>query len=193
MTAEPGAPDREPRAPHPDLPAGVAALTGTRVRLVPATDEHVAAFTTLFSDPTVRRWWPAPDPAAEAREHVAPEARRAVWAIEAEAGVVGLIQASEETEPDYRHAGIDLALLGPAQGRGLGFDAIRTVARWLFEVRGHHRITIDPSAANDRAIRVYTRVGFRPVGVMRRYERGPDGTWHDGLLMDLLPEELVDG
>jgi aminoglycoside 6'-N-acetyltransferase len=28
------------------------------------------------------------------------------------------------------------------------------------------------------------------VGVMRRYERGPDGTWHDGLLMDLLPEEL---
>jgi aminoglycoside 6'-N-acetyltransferase len=33
-------------------------------------------------------------------------------------------------------------------------------------------------------------VGFRPVGVMRRYERGPDGSWHDGLLMDLLPEDL---
>jgi len=26
---------------------------------------------------------------------------------------------------------------------------------------------------------------------MRRYERGPDGTWHDGLLMDLLREELL--
>jgi aminoglycoside 6'-N-acetyltransferase len=25
---------------------------------------------------------------------------------------------------------------------------------------------------------------------MRQYERGPDGTWHDGLLMDLLPAEL---
>jgi hypothetical protein len=25
---------------------------------------------------------------------------------------------------------------------------------------------------------------------MRRYERGPDGTWHDGLLMDLLFEEF---
>jgi len=33
-------------------------------------------------------------------------------------------------------------------------------------------------------------VGFRPVGVMRRYERGADGTFHDGLLMDLLAEEL---
>jgi aminoglycoside 6'-N-acetyltransferase len=27
---------------------------------------------------------------------------------------------------------------------------------------------------------------------MRNYERGPDGTWHDGLLMDLLREEFVD-
>jgi aminoglycoside 6'-N-acetyltransferase len=33
-------------------------------------------------------------------------------------------------------------------------------------------------------------VGFRPVGVMRRYERGPDGVWHDGLLMDMLAGEL---
>jgi hypothetical protein len=33
---------------------------------------------------------------------------------------------------------------------------------------------------------------FRPVGIMRRYERGPDGRWHDGLLMDLLPEDLTE-
>src|SRR5215210_7030084 len=32
--------------------------------------------------------------------------------------------------------------------------------------------------------------GFLQVGVMRRYERGPDGEWHDGLLMDLLAEEF---
>jgi aminoglycoside 6'-N-acetyltransferase len=76
-------------------------------------------------------------------------------------------------------------------GRGLGADAVRRLARHLFEDRGHHRITIDPAAHNERAIRAYRRVGFRPVGVMRRYERGGDGTWHDGLLMDLLPEELT--
>jgi aminoglycoside 6'-N-acetyltransferase len=35
-------------------------------------------------------------------------------------------------------------------------------------------------------------VGYRPVGVLRRYERDVDGTgWHDGLLMDLLAEELA--
>jgi aminoglycoside 6'-N-acetyltransferase len=27
---------------------------------------------------------------------------------------------------------------------------------------------------------------------MRRYERGVDGTWHDGLLMDLLAEDLTE-
>jgi aminoglycoside 6'-N-acetyltransferase len=104
--------------------------------------------------------------------------------------VAGSIQAAEESDPDYRHAAIDL-FLGPAfQGIGLGQQAIRVLARWLFEERGHHRLTIDPSAANDRAIRTYRGVGFRPVGVMRRYERGPDGEFHDGLLMDLLREEF---
>ena len=57
--------------------------------------------------------------------------------------------------------------------------------------RGHHRITIDPAAANVRAIAAYAKVGFRPVGVMRRYQRMPDGRWVDALLMDLLADELV--
>ena len=50
---------------------------------------------------------------------------------------------------------------------------------------------IDPAADNVAAIRCYTKVGFRPVGVMRQYERGPDGTWHDGLLMEMLADELI--
>ena len=35
------------------------------------------------------------------------------------------------------------------------------------------------------------KVGFKPVGIMRSYERGMDGTFHDGLLMDLLAHELT--
>jgi aminoglycoside 6'-N-acetyltransferase len=106
--------------------------------------------------------------------------------------VIGLIQYWEEPDPDYRHAAIDLFLHPDWHGRGLGTDAIRTLARHLFQDRGHHRLTIDPAAHNQRAIRAYRRVGFRPVGVLRRYERGSDGRWHDGLLMDLLPEDLTD-
>jgi aminoglycoside 6'-N-acetyltransferase len=49
---------------------------------------------------------------------------------------------------------------------------------------------IDPAADNAAAIRAYEKVGFRPVGVMRKYWRAPDGEWRDGLLLDLLAEEL---
>ncbi len=90
------------------------------------------------------------------------------------------------------YAGIDLFLAARAQGRGLGRAAIRAVARWLIDERGHHRLTIDPAAANERAIRAYTALGFRPVGTLRQYERRPDGSWVDGLLMELLADELVE-
>ena len=73
---------------------------------------------------------------------------------------VGYIQAVEEREPDFRHAGIDLFLRTSAQGRGLGPDAIRTLAAHLIDDRGHHRITIDPAAANEHAISAYTKSRF---------------------------------
>src|SRR5205823_13879968 len=110
--------------------------------------------------------------------------------IEAGGEVVGLLLLSEERDPDYRHAGLDIALATAAQGQGLGSETLRVAARHLFQERGHHRITIDPAAANARAIRAYERIRFRPVGLMRDYERGADGTWHDGLLMDLLAAEF---
>jgi aminoglycoside 6'-N-acetyltransferase len=112
--------------------------------------------------------------------------------VEVDGAVAGGIQYHEELDPDYRHAGIDVYLGGAFQDRGLGSDAVRLLARWLFDVRGHHRLTIDPSVENPRAIRAYEKVGFRRVGVMRRYERHADGQWHDGLLMDMLRDELAE-
>jgi aminoglycoside 6'-N-acetyltransferase len=110
--------------------------------------------------------------------------------IEAYGEVVGAIQYYEEDDPMYRHAGIDIFLTASCHGQGLGTEAIRLLARHLFEERGHHRLTIDPAADNAAAIRAYEKVGFRRVGIMRNYERGPDGAWHDGLLMDMLREEV---
>ena len=92
------------------------------------------------------------------------------------ASVAGWLGVVEENEPDYRHAALDIGLGPEHQGRGLGSEALRRVIRWLIGERGHHRFTIDPAVANERAIRAYAAVGFRPVGVLRRYERGPDGT-----------------
>ena len=162
-------------------------LHGERVTLRPLVPADLPRLREILATPSVAEWWGTGTPEAEAADLLDPGA--AAYAIEVEGTVVGSIQVSEEATPDYRHASIDLFVDPAAQGRGHGSDAIRTVARSLFR-RGHHRLTIDPAVGNGRAIRVYEQLGFRPVGVMRAYERGRDGVWHDGLLMDMLAGEL---
>jgi aminoglycoside 6'-N-acetyltransferase len=130
----------------------------------------------------VRRWWGDPEPAFPWDE---PESTR--WTIEVDGAIAGLVQFHEEPEPRYRHAAIDIFVDPVLHGRGIGTEALRLTAEHLIAERGHHRITIDPAAANAAAIRSYEKVGFRPVGVMRCYERDIDGDgWHDGLLMELV-------
>jgi aminoglycoside 6'-N-acetyltransferase len=165
-------------------------LRGDRTVLRPLAEEDVARIVELGSDPEVARWWPGLTP-----EHVGEKARGedegvVVFAIVDGADVAGMIQYHEEDDPEYRHAGMDLFLGSPFQDRGLGTDAVRTLARYLIGERGHHRLTIDPAAHNERAIRCYEKVGFRRVGVMREYWLDPEGVWRDGVLLDLLAPEL---
>jgi aminoglycoside 6'-N-acetyltransferase len=157
------------------------------VLLRPGHPEDAERLLQIRDEPAVHRWWGAADIEEIKEEFI--EAEKG-FVIEVDGEVVGAIQYHEENEPMYCHAGIDLFLTTPRQGEGLGTEAIRVLARHLFEERGHHRLTIDPAAENAGAIRAYERVGFRVVGIMRRYERGPDGVWRDGLLMDMLEEEF---
>jgi aminoglycoside 6'-N-acetyltransferase len=163
-------------------------LRGDRVTLRPGRCEDAEVLVRIRNEPEVARWWGSDDIEREIREEFI-EADDG-FVIEVGGEVIGAIQYREENEPMYRHAGIDLFLTTSRHGKGLGTEAIRVLARYLFEERGHHRLTIDPAADNTAAIRAYEKVGFRRVGIMRKYERGPDGTWHDGLLMDMLKEEF---
>ncbi len=165
-------------------------LTGAGVTLRPVRAGDEEKLRVIFSDPEVARWWG--DPTKSVRDSLESPEDESHFLIERGGEAIGFIQSYEETDPMYRHASIDIALRSPWQRKGLGPDAIRTLARYLIDSRGHHRLTIDPAADNTNAIKAYERVGFRPVGLMRRYERGPSGEWHDGLLMDMLAEELTD-
>jgi aminoglycoside 6'-N-acetyltransferase len=166
-------------------------LVGRVVTLRLATESDVPALAAIRRTPEVyARWRGGADLEREIRDDLDDD-DSVIYVIVSEDRVVGSIQWSAETEPDYRHASIDIYLDPSVHGRGLGTDAVRTLARHLVTAEGHHRITIDPAVDNEAAIRSYAKVGFRPVGVMRRYERDVDGTWHDNLLMDLLAEELT--
>ena len=164
-------------------------LRGRNVVLRPLRGEDVERVAGIQAEPGVARWWGLPDE-AELRRQAEGRDEAKAFAIEREGELVGLIQYHEESEPDFRHAGIDIFLAERAQGSGLGPDAVRTLARYLIHERGHHRLTIDPAADNAAAIRAYEKVGFRPVGLMREYWRSPEGAWRDGLLMDLLAREF---
>ena len=158
------------------------------LRPVQAGDK--VTLTEIFSDPEVARWWG--DPAVSVRDALNVEEGGSHFVIELDGETIGFIQSYEEDDPMYRHASLDISLGSPWLGKGLGRDALRTLAHYLIDERGHHRLTIDPAAHNTRAIKAYESVGFKPVGLMRQYERGPDGEWHDGLLMDMLANELRD-
>lgn len=185
MAVRPGAPRHAGR----DRQRLNVRLAGHVVVLRPLELGDVGRMIKIQSDPSVARWWGEPD-----RDKLERKARgeddTTVFAIEAERELVGLIQYYENDDADYRHAGIDLFLASSAQGLGLGSDAIRTLAHHLIDERGHHRIVIDPAADNAAAIRAYEKVGFKRVGLMRRYWRDRDEVWRDGVLMDLLTEEL---
>lgn len=143
--------------------------------------DDAAELLRIVETPEVARWWDEPDEGFPLTDD--PGATRLVIAVDG--AVAGMIQFAEELDPKYRHASIDLFLDPALHGRGLGTEAVRTVVRHLIGERGHHRITIDPAAANAAAIRAYEKAGFSRVGVMRRYERDAGGGgWHDGLLME---------
>lgn len=165
-------------------------LNGNRVTLRPLGANDGPRLAEILGSPAVARWWPGFDLPRVEKEFLVDEPNVVVYGIVAEGTLVGLIQTTEEPEPDFRHAAIDLFLDARMHGRGLGPDAIRTVCRYLIEHDGHHRITLDPAADNASAIRAYEKVGFRPVGRLRQYQRFPDGTWQDGLLMELVAEDL---
>lgn len=158
-------------------------MRGERVVLRSLTPQDAPILRTIHSTPEVAAWWgPVPEGFPMKDD---PSAAR--FTILVQNRIAGLIQFTEEPDPDYRHAWIDLFLDPPVHGGGLGTDAVSTVVRHLTEDRGHHRITIDPATDNAAAIRCYEKAGFRPVGVMRSSWRDlHTGVWRDELFMELV-------
>jgi aminoglycoside 6'-N-acetyltransferase len=159
-------------------------LQGDRVSLRPTCEDDVSAIVAILAEPGVAGWWGSND--AESVRADLP----ASFAIDVDDVVSGWLLFDEETTPGYRHVAFDIALATRIHGRGYGRQALRLAIRHFADL-GHHRFTIDPAAHNARAIRCYASVGFKPVGVMREYERLGEGPWHDALLMDLLAHELT--
>ncbi len=79
--------------------------------------------------------------------------------------------------------------LGDRRGQGFGTEATRLTLDWGFTMLGLHNIMLATAAWNQRAIRVYAKVGFRELG--RRRSAGVTmGRRYDAVFMDLLASEF---
>jgi aminoglycoside 6'-N-acetyltransferase len=157
------------------------------VRLVPIAPDHHSRLREIHMLPEVSRWWG--DPSEKWPGDADPEEIKYTVLLDGE--IIGVAEWYEEKEPRFRHAGLDLFLDPAVHGRGLGTEVVRVLCAHLIDDHAHHRVVIDPEVDNEVAIACYRKVGFKDVGVMRRYFLNREDEWRDGLLMDLLAEEFV--
>lgn len=69
---------------------------------------------------------------------------------------------------------------------GQGTPFLRAVLAEVFGPLKAHRIGLDVTADNARAIGLYEKLGFRREGLIRECWQRPDGDWSDCYLMGLL-------
>ncbi|MFE9847096.1 GNAT family N-acetyltransferase [Streptomyces goshikiensis] len=174
---------------------------GESVRLRALRSEDAEHHLRWRNDPKVVRWAAAGDPCfgpvtAEAIDRGFDTMLRlnpresAVFTVEELAGgrVIGMA--------DYRdldpYAGV--ATLGVTigerelWGRGHGTDALRLLMDHLFGAYCLNRLELDTWSGNERAVRAFTRLGFREEG-RRRSAVLVDGKRYDRVLFGMLREE----
>ncbi len=130
-------------------------VRGRLTTLRPADANDVERLVAWHSDPEVSRYWDGETfTCAEMAERLARDDVEA-WIVEEKDEPVGFLQVHRDA--------LDMFLVPAARGRGLGPDAARAMAEHLVGERGRARVTGDPYAWNEGAIRAWERAGFVEV------------------------------
>ncbi|MEU6638549.1 GNAT family N-acetyltransferase [Streptomyces rochei] len=168
-------------------------LTGERTVLRPFTEADAARMGEIVGDPEVRRFTGSPG------HELTPELLRSWYgsrsaqpdrldlAVTADGEVLGEV-VLHAWVPEERSCTFRTLIGARGRGRGIGTEATRLIVGYAFEELGLHRVQLDAYAFNDRALRVYEKVGFVREGVRREVERR-DGVWVDEVLMAVLDRE----
>jgi aminoglycoside 6'-N-acetyltransferase len=153
-------------------------VRGRLTTLRPAGAADVDRLVAWHADPEVSRYWDDETfTPAEMGERLA-RADVEAWIVEERGEPVGYLQVHGEAasasgeaagaRPTDRSAfggsgGLDMFLIPAARGRGLGPDSAQAMARHLLDKRGRARVTVDPYAWNEGAVRAWERAGFVAV------------------------------
>lgn len=131
----------------------------TNVRPVDASD--VDLLLAWHADEDVARYWDGKSFTLESMLERLARPRVTPYVVEADGTPIGYLQVHDLD--DDGDGGLDMFLLPAARGRGLGPDAARAMATYLLDDRGWSRVTVDPYAWNERALRGWRNAGFEQV------------------------------
>jgi aminoglycoside 6'-N-acetyltransferase len=155
-----------------------------QIRFVPVEPEHYPLLRKWLGEPHVREWWGDPEEElgfirdmVEGRDTTRP------FLIAVGGNPVGYIQywfvgdhQNEQwtknnpwlSELPSETIGVDLSIGCPDRlSQGIGSTALAAFAAML-RGEGYSTIIIDPDRRNERAVRAYTKAGFRPVPHLER-------------------------
>ncbi|KAK8061933.1 hypothetical protein PG994_008299 [Apiospora phragmitis] len=103
-------------------------------------------------------------------------------------GFLFLHKYISDTTAHLRRTRISIQLAKPYQGKGYGTEAIRWVLAWTFQWAGLHRVEIAAASYNERAVKLYTKLGFTMEG-RQREAVFMNGEWYDIVSFGILQHE----
>jgi RimJ/RimL family protein N-acetyltransferase len=82
----------------------------------------------------------------------------------------------------YGVASIGMAILDGYRGQGIGTCLMERAAAWAVDA-GAHKLALEVWPHNERAIALYTKLGFTEEGRLRRHYRRRNGELWDAVIM----------
>lgn len=90
----------------------------------------------------------------------------------------------------HRSCTLGITMAASYQGKGYGTEALKWTLDWAFGVAGMHAVRLSCFSFNERAVRLYERLGFVREGVNREAYYY-DCIWHDRILFSMLEKEWI--
>jgi UDP-4-amino-4,6-dideoxy-N-acetyl-beta-L-altrosamine N-acetyltransferase len=170
-------------------------LIGATVYLRPLETEDAPTLVPWLNDPEVSRFLARYRPVTLAEEvdflrHINDSPTDLVLgiALRAEDRLVGAI-GLHQMDIRSRNAKFGI-FIGDRNwwGKGCGTEATRLIVRHAFETLNLHRVSLHVYEYNERALKVYQKVGFRIEGRLRQ-DTFREGQYWDTIVMAVLREE----
>lgn len=100
--------------------------------------------------------------------------------------IIGSLSFRGDAKKRLAHAGeFGVSVLKEYWGKGIGKELIRYLIDWAQETKVIRKINLRTRIDNERAIRLYKKLGFEEEGIIRR-EFLIDGKFYDTLMMGML-------